>query len=1353
MNHMLKSAYTNLEPVQVMQAPVSALLGVSPKAEELLKTALNIRSIFDLATSRVFSNASLIVRSSEGDATVVSRSGMVSSDMIDQSILLTEIPDLKELVTKDVQYLNGVGPHTGPLVKEVLDAATIRDLAYWPPYVNARTLLESFAGETPQAVNESATPPDLLPLSGQYPTERTQYSMLLFERLVIPRTLAPIENGVNLDVMAAQDSLASENVPALGALVSYTQSWYTLGLALGQLLHSLALAPGESTRVAVIDWYRRLQSATTETDQEKDVLVSDLTRNRSLNEVVSAVAAEFQRGNANTYTRAESENFGVGFGYGTGTGGTASGSYGMFSGLVSAGDAMGFGLSGGYASGSGQAWTWSSTQGKREMAADMAQRILDQTHQSSMMARDRWASVVREVSQKEQESLSTRAVTNFNHMHALTVQYYEVVQIYRVVVELSKITRCLFVPMRQLDFSGPKTAMRFRYILAKAALIPGVRALAIAEPESLFIRFPNSGPLTQVLLDMYNGFGWSVMPGGVSVPEDEHFQIELFVFNSSDGTPCPFQSLILEFQDGKCKECPIHNYPEPGYAVYAKDVLGHDATIPLSSIERISLRKAAGKESYSGPYNNVRLFDPSGKLMAVWPGLDVPADKQSFVALEITSFAEEAWSKVAEHLEENRLYYNQAVWQGVEPAILTHMLSSYSFSGRPLLNMIDSKPIGVAGCYLVFPLNLEDESWKQFLHSTGLNAGIRQESLIPLPSGGVFAEAVLGRANSAEKLDITRFWNWADSPIPITAPDIAALSSGSRANPAAEGDQPQGFGAPVLNIMNAPAAPDPTGLAAILAAIQNGNMFRDMSGLSGAIGLAQASLANAMQAAQAAAGTAAGEAKAAMEQAGKNLATAAEAFESVYGKGGKAAGGLTGAGANGAGGKISEIGARYNAAENLDREANGSAGSSSGAPSAESAAITTRRDEVLGLNGGLAQAPASQPEVATDASTPGYTSISSDAALLDSNLVTDPTFSDVEGFVFLLQAAKDADLIPLLIRRFDSIGTGVNALQKHAELLAEIQRRQVSLENFEQMLFAAQFVKNGMWPDPSGFTEAKVADVKERALHLMTQYALRTAQTTNPEPAVYDIVNSICEQAYARRVCDINHLAYILATAHHESRMGYWMLERSPENYAPNDAAFARDAYFFDRLPGKASYNGVNGNRLAGDQLVERHVIADADKAIWNGVAYPHGQPQDVKLAARECDFYIYSGKGLVQVTGRDNYRRYSNLPELDHEDFEANPDKVTEFRFAAAILILGLECGYCNRGKRLGNYDNDNNRTFDAFNARDIVNGDKNLFPRDANGNPVGTESFGQKIRRIAQEYKAGLIQFPALDESRTMV
>jgi hypothetical protein len=80
-------------------------------------------------------------------------------------------------------------------------------------------------------------------------------------------------------------------------------------------------------------------------------------------------------------------------------------------------------------------------------------------------------------------------------------------------------------------------------------------------------------------------------------------------------------------------------------------------------------------------------------------------------------------------------------------------------------------------------------------------------------------------------LDITRFWNWQDSPIPLQPTEIAPIQTGSRGQP--EDLKPGQLGQPVLNIINPSTLPDPAGLGAVLGAIQNGNMFRDMSGLAG----------------------------------------------------------------------------------------------------------------------------------------------------------------------------------------------------------------------------------------------------------------------------------------------------------------------------------------------------------------------------------------------------------------------------------------------------------------------------------------------------------------------------------------
>jgi TusE/DsrC/DsvC family sulfur relay protein len=63
-------------------------------------------------------------------------------------------------------------------------------------------------------------------------------------------------------------------------------------VTLGQLLHSTSLAPGESTRVAVIDWTRASRAGETEQITEVDDLTNDQSHNRSISEVTKAVATE-----------------------------------------------------------------------------------------------------------------------------------------------------------------------------------------------------------------------------------------------------------------------------------------------------------------------------------------------------------------------------------------------------------------------------------------------------------------------------------------------------------------------------------------------------------------------------------------------------------------------------------------------------------------------------------------------------------------------------------------------------------------------------------------------------------------------------------------------------------------------------------------------------------------------------------------------------------------------------------------------------------------------------------------------------------------------------------------------------
>ena len=184
---------------------------------------------------------------------------------------------------------------------------------------------------------------------------------------------------------------------------------------------------------------------------------------------------------------------------------------------------------------------------------------------------------------------------------------------------------------------------------------------------------------------------------------------------------------------------------------------------------------------------------------------------------------------------------------------------------------------------------------------------------MPLPSGGVFAEAVLGRNNAAERLQAERFWNWQDSPIPIAAPEIAAITSGSRAQP--EDAKPGQLSAPVVSIQSPVALPDPTAMAAVVTALQNANMFRDMSGLAQSAAVAQTLQQLSAAGATAAAQQAGDNLKTVMDQQTQRMRIGAALVAQLYGVPASAGGGGAGPPRDQS---LTEQGGQINSARTLD---------------------------------------------------------------------------------------------------------------------------------------------------------------------------------------------------------------------------------------------------------------------------------------------------------------------------------------------------------------------------------------------------------------------------------------------------
>lgn len=143
----------------------------------------------------------------------------------------------------------------------------------------------------------------------------------------------------------------------------------------------------------------------------------------------------------------------------------------------------------------------------------------------------------------------------------------------------------------------------------------------------------------------------------------------------------------------------------------------------------------------------------------------------------------------------------------------------------------------------------------------------------------------------------------------------------------------------------------------------------------------------------------------------------------------------------------------------------------------------------------------------------------------------------------------------------------------------------------------------------------------------------------------------ILTECIANSITDRGKIAYILATAEHESHLGNLMTEIGDEDY------FSR------------SYDPPS--------RVARQL----------GNIQPGDGPK-------------YRGRGFVQITGRRNYTDWSDRLNVDLVN---RPEMATLPQIAAKILVIGMNKGTFT-GAALGSFVAGNTRDF--FNARQVVNG-----------------------------------------------
>lgn len=858
---LVKQEFLKIPISELLTKRPSVLIDVSEEQADTLKH-LKINNLYDLGLSDIFQNARYIT--SISNKNLKPNEAVLPGDMVAEKALLNSLSELK---LREPALLTGVGEDKAGLLKSDFGFRKIEDLATWRPYYAARLIVNDHLGipgrtaaheiDTPDAESISAgsvplqnrkiptdpeAPQELVPKMGEYPVEVVYYDNVVIidapkknDQIFIPGRIA----------LSYNDRDMGYDKPGFGAIFTFKQSWFAEGITLGSLIKSIALAPGESTKIAVIDWQRKTTGTTTEATSQMEQLANSETQNRAISEVANATATEIQGGSSMTGSISTSSN------------------------VAMAGGALlgGMGIAGGSASTSVNttaAASVTASAGRRDVVSGMHQNIDNSTQQNSFSSRNKRSAVISEVSQSESETITTRSITNYNHMHALTIQYWQVVQSYTTELKVDRYKRCIFIPMDIINFEDERIINKFKSVLYATARSEYIKHLLIYKTNYVDVAITATPLWSKFIIPEKTGSNEAeiksikIEQAKTKLREFVHFKaIEnfntIFNYNREARTFKMYSNqelinirwytdkgdalkrIIVETEDGNKQTIDkngagISNITVPIAVSAIVSLTAEFENVMQEYEQRINF-------SFKKPLEDAKGFDlnilvKKDKTKVALLSFDTPLTTENVGAL----------------LNEDALYYSQHVWMNMDPNFLSMQLSPYKLtigSGSSkreisLTEYIDPKPIAVMGNCLGFIFHNEDDAeWKEWITDNMKNNKPTIQK-IALPTDGIFGEAVLGRFNSAEKLDMTRFWNWQDSPIPFAAPEIAAIQAGQHT---VEGVQRAGnLDAPVLNIQSPQSLPDPVGIQGVLQAITAANLFRDMSGIAQTSALAQNAL-------------------------------------------------------------------------------------------------------------------------------------------------------------------------------------------------------------------------------------------------------------------------------------------------------------------------------------------------------------------------------------------------------------------------------------------------------------------------------------------------------------------------------
>lgn len=764
------------------------------------------------------------------------------------------------------------------------------------------------------AVHRVVTPDNIEELIQMNEAAKVRTSIFLQPRLFPGRFEPSSSRSVDWD---DEPTLYQATTIAHGHLLQYRQEWLADGYSLGDLLYSLPLAPGQKKQIVIYDWERRESASKSESLDYQEALTNTLSRDRDINDIANAMVSEA------ITARSSSDVSGWGVGGGIGA-------------ILPIEVPIGALFGGG--GGAGSASSTAQQQATRQTSASSLQQLRDKTVQTANAIRSQRATVIQTATQGERFQVQSESVANYNHCHALTIEYFEVLRHFKIQIRLADVRECLFVPLLITQFDINK-ALRWentlnRFLLNRT-LRKGFPALgrirdryegsdlpvgSFAEGTvefldgDLFLEFRIARPADKEG-DVFEAANWIWMNRllpfispmefhaqyikvaqqkdkifvdqlGPTIAETFCRGLKMFAITNTGEVELPIDpTLVSEFRHKERLYVslrmannmpPIQRDQIRSIRISNRDRDGRLLSDLLPGTTKVIVR--SGTMRYRTKHFSGTLFRDA----AINNDLTASDDVRIYSPLSTEELRRprnedvEAANRLLQHLNEHLEYYHKALWMsmsaerrfllldGIYAPEFTDPLTGQTVR-RSVASVVENRVVGIVGNSLVMPvapgLNLDPNfSLTKTDAETGRPTGELHELIefyqhqppeplhVTVPTKGVYAEALMGKCNSCEEKDESRFWRWEESPIPDDPTSIQPILA-----PTPTVTRPdlevKDFPSPIVNVQNAPAAPDPQGYAALVQLLSNPELFRDLTGLTenqrNALGAMQRSLQTA----------------------------------------------------------------------------------------------------------------------------------------------------------------------------------------------------------------------------------------------------------------------------------------------------------------------------------------------------------------------------------------------------------------------------------------------------------------------------------------------------------------------------